>query len=82
MRFIFNFFFFGILFYLIHIYFPDAFNTLVGWADKVFIFLRDLVISTWAKIQGTSTTAPAPSPVPEHAWLAIPMLWESIKRKF
>jgi hypothetical protein len=42
MRFILNFFFFGILFYLIYLFFPDAFKTLVGWADQVYEFFKDL----------------------------------------
>lgn len=43
MRFIFNFIFFGLLFFIIWQYFPDAFSTLVSWATTVFNFLRDIV---------------------------------------
>lgn len=42
MKFIFNFIFFGLLFFIIWHYFPDAFNTLVGWATKTFDFLKNL----------------------------------------
>ena len=42
MRFIFNFFFFGLLFYLIYLFFPDAFHTLVDWAQAAFDYLREL----------------------------------------
>lgn len=43
MRFIFNFFFFGLLFYLIYLFFPDAFHTLVSWVNEVYLFFKDLV---------------------------------------
>lgn len=44
MRFILNFIFFGILFYMIYLFFPDAFFTMVAWANKAFEFLRDLFL--------------------------------------
>ena len=53
MRFIFNFFFFGLLFYIIYLFFPDAFHTLVSMADKSYEFLRDLFQGLVEKIQGT-----------------------------
>lgn len=43
MRFILNFFFYGLLFFLIYLFFPEAFNTLVSWANDTYIFLRDFV---------------------------------------
>lgn len=58
MRFIFNFIFFGILFYLIYVFFPDAFAKLVSWADVIYTFFRDLGIRIMEKIQG-SGEAPA-----------------------
>ena len=61
MRFIFNFFFFGILFYLIWMFFPDAFTTLVGWANHVVAFLRELLVSVWDKFQHATPPAPAPA---------------------
>ena len=42
MRFILNFFFFGLLFYLIWMFFPDAFKTLVSWADQTVAFLTGI----------------------------------------
>ncbi|CRX39121.1 hypothetical protein [Estrella lausannensis] len=35
-RFLLNFFLFGILYFLIYTFFPDAFSTLVEWAGKVY----------------------------------------------
>jgi len=70
MRFIINFLFFGILFYLIWIYFPDAFKTLVSWADQVVVFFRDLIMGAWHKYK--PDTNPAAPPVePNHAMLWI-----------
>ena len=43
MRFLLNFFFFGITFYLIWMFFPDAFLTLVNWANHVVEFFRELL---------------------------------------
>lgn len=40
MRFILGFIFFGLLFYGIHLYFPEFFATLVSWAAKVFEIIR------------------------------------------
>lgn len=45
MRFIIGFFFFGFLFYLIYIFFPEAFQTLVSWAAGVYEFLRAAIQS-------------------------------------
>lgn len=54
MRFILNFIFFGILFYVIYLYFPEAFHTLVSWAGAVVNFLKDIALLIWSKI-GTAT---------------------------
>lgn len=45
MRFIFNFVFFGLLFYLIWLFFPDAFHTLVGWVANIYEFLKNLIMA-------------------------------------
>lgn len=45
MRFILNFLFFGILFYLIYLFFPDAFKTLVRGADQSYEFLKDFFMT-------------------------------------
>ena len=50
MRFILNFFFFGFIFYLIYVYFPEAFHTLVSWAQGVLNFLKELFVTIGEKI--------------------------------
>ncbi|MDB2614152.1 hypothetical protein N9Y92_03215 [Chlamydiales bacterium] len=42
-RFIANFFFFGLLFFLIYLYLPEAFETLVTWAHNVWNWLLGLI---------------------------------------
>lgn len=51
MRFILNFIFFGILFYVIYLFFPDAFHTLVSWANNAYEYLRDLFSELSGKVQ-------------------------------
>lgn len=51
MRFILNFIFFGILFYLIYLFFPDAFKTLVSWANQAYEYFRDLFSEMSGKVQ-------------------------------
>ena len=41
MRFILGFIFFGLLFYALSVYFPEAFQTLTGWAAGLFDFIRE-----------------------------------------
>jgi hypothetical protein len=41
LRFLFNFVLFGIMFYLISLYLPDAFDALVIGADRAVLFLQD-----------------------------------------
>ena len=65
MRFILNFFFFGLLFYIIWLYFPEAFTTLVSWASQVFDFFRDLFHNLSNRFSH-STTEPPSSTTPEH----------------
>ena len=75
MRFIFNFVLFGILFYLIYMFFPDAFLTLVSWADHVVAFFKDLFMNVYDKVQHqvpTSPTAPPTAPSPHApAWILL-----------
>lgn len=85
MRFILNFIFFGILFYLIHLFFPEAFNTLVGWCDKIYIFFKDLFMSLYERFyqnQGTTSAPPATPPAaPTHAlFIVVPYLWHKYIR--
>lgn len=47
MRFILSFFLFGFLFYLIYVFFPEAFSTLVSWAEYVYVFFHDLFINVY-----------------------------------
>ena len=51
LRFILNFILFGILFYLIYVYFPDTFLTLVSWADQIYTFFKELFIQLYEKMQ-------------------------------
>lgn len=51
MRFILNFIFFGVLFYAIYLAFPDVFFTMVGWANKIYEFLKEIFIQLSDKIQ-------------------------------
>ncbi len=52
MRVIINFFVFGFIFYLIYIFFPDAFQTLVSWASAVYEFFHGLVQTVIEKTGG------------------------------
>ncbi len=53
LRFILNFFLFGILFYLIYLFFPEAFHTLVSWANDIYQFFKDLFIRLSDKIHSS-----------------------------
>lgn len=61
LRFILNFFLFGILFYLIYLFFPDAFMTLVSWANEAYEFLKDLVLELAGKFQEWRGKSSVPS---------------------
>lgn len=50
MRFIIYFIIFGLIYYAIYIYYPDAFHTLAGWAGKLFDTVRDIIVSLISKI--------------------------------
>lgn len=69
MRFLWNFFFFGILFYLIWMFFPDAFATLVSWANQVVAFFKDLFSGLWDKSQHYVPERKPETPPPAAAWL-------------
>ena len=58
MRFILNFIFFGLLFYLIYLFFPDAFNTLLSWVQQIYEFFRDLFSNVSKKVQREDDTRP------------------------
>lgn len=67
MRFILSFIFFGLLFYVISLYFPETFQTLVIWAAKVYGFLHDVVVGLIDKINSMVSTPKVPEtpPIPE-----------------
>ena len=58
MRFILNFILFGILFYLIYLFFPEAFNTLVSWANKTYAFLQESFNQISHKVQSQPDRPP------------------------
>jgi hypothetical protein len=63
MRFIINFFIFGFIFYLIYIFFPDAFQTLSSWAGHVYEFFRGMVqtiVERYNEWKGTSVAPATP----------------------
>lgn len=68
MRFILNFFLFGFLFYLIYIFFPEAFQTLSSWAAHVYDYCRQLVQYVMDKVGSGKTATP---PVETHKAAAI-----------
>lgn len=77
MRFILNFIFFGVLFYVIYLFFPDAFHTLVGWANGIYEFLRDIFMQLTGKYyewkgEGTHRASP------EQAMFLIPISIKAI----
>lgn len=51
MRFILGFICYGILFYLIYLFFPDAFFTLVSWANSATELLKDFYSQLAGKVQ-------------------------------
>lgn len=72
MRFIFNFIFFGILFYLIWLVFPDAFKTLVSWADQIVAYFKELILGLWAQYGQNPPFNPTRPPLPKEpqvTWL-------------
>ena len=75
MRFIFNFFLFGIIFYLIYLFFPDAFTTLVSWANKTVEFFQEVFVPLSEKSnawRGQETATPAEAPaIPPHQALLL-----------
>lgn len=50
--FVFNFIVFGLIFYGIHYYFPDAFAALVSWAEALIHFVKEIVLFVVDKIRG------------------------------
>lgn len=71
MRFILNFFFFGFLFFLIAMFFPEAFATMVSWAQKVYTFLSDLIQNLNERLRGSSGTSPTEPTKTAAAFFAL-----------
>ncbi len=63
MRFILNFIFFGILFYLLWVYFPDQFEILKSWAASAVDLIKQLYHTLMDKLHVSGTT-PMPPAVP------------------
>ncbi|MBA3957446.1 MAG: hypothetical protein H0X51_03495 [Parachlamydiaceae bacterium] len=61
MRFILNFFLFGFLFFLIWIFFPEAFHILLSWAQSVYDFFADLVPNGADSVKDTPSPTPPPA---------------------
>jgi hypothetical protein len=68
MRFILNFFFYGLLFFLIYLFFPEAFNTLVSWANETYIFLRDFIQKAIGTVKETKKDD---LPAPQQAMILL-----------
>lgn len=71
MRFIFNFIFFGILFYLIWLAFPDAFRTMVGWADQIVAYFREIIMDLWSRYGQNPTNRPSNPQSPTEPRVAL-----------
>jgi hypothetical protein len=55
MRFILSFIFFGLLFYAIWLYFPEAFQTLVSWVAKLFDLIKSFIETIIEKFSHSNT---------------------------
>ena len=62
LRFILNFFLFGLLFYAIYFFFPDAFLRLVAWISAVFDWLKDFINHLTDRLNSTKEPAPIQTP--------------------
>lgn len=78
MRFIFNFIFFGLLFFIIWKFFPDAFNTLVGWVTNLYDYLDHLVRSLVEKVN--HATGAEKSVEKANAALLLPFIATFLKK--
>lgn len=57
-RFFINFILFGLLFYLISVFFPDTFHTLVSWVSSLYEFLKGIVLEVVQKFHGMKAPVP------------------------
>ena len=60
LRFVFNFFFFGLLFYAIWHFAPEAFQSLVSWAEVLFKYIAHWVQVLFEQIRGSTGGAVPP----------------------
>ena len=70
-RFLFNFVIFGVLFYAIYLLFPDAFKTLVSWADSLYGIIRDLGLWVYSRLQDFRKEHVAPLEAPKALLLPL-----------
>ncbi len=75
MRFIIEFFLFGFLFFLLWHFFPEAFATLVSWAQAVYDFFANLFAQVGNRVQSEHPTVPPPP-----AKTLLPLLIMMLKR--
>ncbi len=57
MRFILHFIFYGLLFYAIYLFFPEAFTKLVSWAGDAFNFIKSAVEQLIQSIQNAKSSS-------------------------
>jgi hypothetical protein len=69
MRFILNFIIFGIIFYLIWMFFPEAFQKLVTWTGDVVTFVKNFVLEMWQRYGHNPSSPTEPT---KTALLLIP----------
>ena len=81
MRFILNFIFYGILFYLIYLVFPDAFFTMVSWAHGITEFIKELYLQLVEKIREWRGQSSGTTP-PQQALMFLTMWMSRLKTKF
>ena len=86
MRFILNFIFYGVLFYLIYLTFPDAFFVMVSWANSIVEVLKDFYHQLAGKVQDWKGQRPVSTYFPQQAFLILLMgshpLRELLQKKF
>jgi len=62
LRFVFNFIFFGVLFYAIWLFFPDAFEKMVSWAGSIYNFLVDIILKIVNLVSDFTKPSDLPKP--------------------
>jgi len=67
-RFIINFILFGLLFYALWLFFPEAFSTLTSWAAALFNWLQDVFHQLSGRIRTDTTHPTTTAPALMMAW--------------